>query len=96
MAIMKFKNVVLKNLFSKTVTKNYPAEPAVYPERSRGHVEIDIDTCILCGICGMNSDKINFYVEPRGVFYGDKIDGYKSNAGFDATAMLLAGFDFKF
>ena len=43
MAIMKFKNVVLKNLFSKPVTKNYPAEPAVYPERSRGHVEINID-----------------------------------------------------
>lgn len=42
------------------------------------------------------TDKINFYIEPRGVFYGDKIDGYKSNAGFDATAMLLAGFDFKF
>lgn len=42
------------------------------------------------------SKHVNFYVEPRGVFYGDKIDGYKSNAGFDATAMLLAGFDFKF
>ena len=54
MAVMKFKNVVLKNLFSKPVTKNYPAEPAVYPERSRGHVEINIDDCILCGICGMN------------------------------------------
>ena len=42
------------------------------------------------------TDHINFYVEPRGVFYGDKIDGYKSNAGFDATGMVLAGFDFKF
>ena len=39
MAFMKFKSVVLKNLFSKPVTKNYPAEPAVYPERSRGHIE---------------------------------------------------------
>ena len=47
MALMKFKNVVLKNLFSKPVTRNYPAEPAVYPERSRGHVEINIDDCIL-------------------------------------------------
>lgn len=54
MAIMKFKNVVLKNLFSKPVTKNYPAEPAVYPERSRGHVEITIEDCILCGICSKN------------------------------------------
>lgn len=42
------------------------------------------------------TDKVNFYVEPRGVFYGDKIDSYKSNAGFDATGMVLAGFDFKF
>lgn len=42
------------------------------------------------------TDNIDFYLEPRGVFYGDKIDNYKSNAGFDATAMLLAGFDFKF
>ena len=42
------------------------------------------------------SDHVNFYVEPRGVFYGDKIDGYQSNAGFDATGMVLAGFDFKF
>lgn len=54
MAIMKFKSVVLKNLFSKPVTKNYPAEPAVYPERSRGHIEIDMNTCVLCGICSMN------------------------------------------
>ena len=42
------------------------------------------------------TEHVGFYVEPRGVFYGDKIDGYKSNAGFDATAMVMAGFDFKF
>lgn len=52
--LMSFKNVVLKNLFSKPVTKNYPAEPAVYPERSRGHIEIQIEDCILCGLCSMN------------------------------------------
>ena len=52
--LMSFKSTVLKNLFSKPVTKNYPAEPAVYPERSRGHIEITIEDCILCGLCGMN------------------------------------------
>ena len=52
--LMSFKNPVLKNLFSKPVTKNYPAEPAVYPKRSRGHIEINIEDCILCGICSMN------------------------------------------
>jgi formate hydrogenlyase subunit 6/NADH:ubiquinone oxidoreductase subunit I len=52
--IMNFRGTVLKNLFSKPVTKNYPAEPAVYPERSRGHIEITIEDCILCGLCSMN------------------------------------------
>lgn len=42
------------------------------------------------------TDRINVYAEPRGIFYGDKIDGYKSNAGFDATGMVLVGIDYKF
>lgn len=49
--ILGFAPTMLKNLISKPVTKNYPAEPAVYPERSRGHVEIDIEKCVLCGLC---------------------------------------------
>ncbi len=52
--IMNFSGMILKNLFSKPVTKNYPAEPAVYPERSRGHIENDFDQCILCGLCMRN------------------------------------------
>ena len=36
MKLMDFTGFALKNLFSKPATKNYPAEPAVYPERSRG------------------------------------------------------------
>lgn len=51
MKLMDFTVLALKNLFSKPATKNYPAEPAVYPERSRGHIEIDIDDCIMCGMC---------------------------------------------
>lgn len=54
MALMNFRGTVLKNLLSKPVTKNYPAEPAVYPERSRGHIEITIEDCILCGLCSKN------------------------------------------
>ncbi len=48
---MPFAGTVLKNLFSKPVTTSYPAQPAVYPERSRGHIEIDISQCVLCGLC---------------------------------------------
>lgn len=51
MKLMDFTSLALKNLFSKPATCNYPAEPAVYPERSRGHIEIDIDDCIMCGMC---------------------------------------------
>lgn len=54
MAILRYAGEALKNLFRKPVTRNYPAEPAVYPDRSRGHIEIDIDKCISCGICQMS------------------------------------------
>lgn len=42
---------MLKNLFAKPVTTSYPAAPKEYPERTRGHVEIQIEDCILCGLC---------------------------------------------
>ena len=45
--IMPFAGTMLKNLFSKPVTTAYPSKPDVYPERSRGHVEIAIDQCIM-------------------------------------------------
>ena len=51
MNVMVFAKTALKNLFSTPATKMYPQVPAQYPERTRGHVTIDIDTCIFCGIC---------------------------------------------
>lgn len=46
-----FVGTVLKNLFRKPATTKYPFEPAQYPERMRGHVEIDMQNCITCGLC---------------------------------------------
>nr|WP_317401892.1 4Fe-4S binding protein [uncultured Gemmiger sp.] len=46
-----FAGTALKNLFSKPVTTGYPFEPAHYPERMRGHIEIDVESCISCGMC---------------------------------------------
>lgn len=46
-----FAGTVLKNLFSKPATTGYPFEPAHYPDRMRGHVEIQIENCISCGLC---------------------------------------------
>ncbi|MBR2521825.1 MAG: 4Fe-4S dicluster domain-containing protein [Coriobacteriales bacterium] len=41
----------LKNLFSKPATKMYPVKPFEPFEATRGHVSIDIEKCILCGLC---------------------------------------------
>lgn len=49
--IMDFTKIALKNLLSKPATSQYPFKPKEFPEKSRGHVEINIDDCILCGIC---------------------------------------------
>jgi ech hydrogenase subunit F len=29
----------------------YPAVPREFPEKARGHIEINIDKCIFCGLC---------------------------------------------
>jgi ech hydrogenase subunit F len=51
MRIVTFVNTELHNLFSKPATRNYPAQPREYPQRTRGHIENDLDLCIFCGIC---------------------------------------------
>lgn len=51
MNMMPFTKTVLKNLFSKPVTKMYPQQQREYPQRTRGQIAIDMDTCILCGLC---------------------------------------------
>ena len=50
-SIMKFTSFALKNLFSKPVTKNYPAEEREYPARTRGSLQCKIEDCIFCGMC---------------------------------------------
>ena len=49
--MLKFAGTILRNLVHKPATKRYPTEAPVYFDRTRGHIEIDIDSCIFCGIC---------------------------------------------
>lgn len=72
---MNFTGTMLKNLFSKPVTIDYPAKPMEYPERSRGHIEINFDDCILCGLCRMNC--------PSGAIRVDKKTGTWAINRFD-------------
>jgi formate hydrogenlyase subunit 6/NADH:ubiquinone oxidoreductase subunit I len=41
----------LRNLLGKPATKMYPTVVPQYHARTKGHVVIDIETCILCSIC---------------------------------------------
>lgn len=52
MAILHFSGYVLKKLFQKPATKMYPIRKREFFERTRGHIGIDIDACIFCGMCG--------------------------------------------
>lgn len=51
MNIMNYTKVVIKNMFQKPVTRQYPENKREYTSRTRGQISIDIDTCIFCGIC---------------------------------------------
>lgn len=51
MAVMKFGGYVLSRLFRKPATQLYPIVKKEYFERTRGHVAIEVDKCIFCGIC---------------------------------------------
>ena len=53
MSVFAMTRTVIRNLFSPPSTRVYPGrgkEPWRTP-RSRGRIEIDIDTCIFCGGC---------------------------------------------
>ncbi|MBR4667853.1 MAG: 4Fe-4S dicluster domain-containing protein [Butyrivibrio sp.] len=50
MALVSFKNTILKNLVSKPKTRKVEKE---YPTGTRGHVENDMDVCVLCGLCSI-------------------------------------------
>ena len=50
MALVSFKNTILHNLVSKPKTRKVEKE---YPAGTRGHVENDMDLCVLCGLCSI-------------------------------------------
>lgn len=71
---MAFTGQALKNLFSKPATTSYPFEPKNYPERTRGHVEINESQCILCGMCMRSCPPGAIKVDRAGLTW--EINGY--------------------
>ena len=51
MGSFKLGGMTLKSLFSKPETIMYPVQERYKPAGLKGHIEIDVETCILCGIC---------------------------------------------
>lgn len=41
----------MRSLFKKPATLMYPVVPREWQERTRGHIENEINDCIFCGIC---------------------------------------------
>lgn len=49
--MLDFIPVVIKNVFSKPATRNYPIEKRKPCAGQKGHIAINIDGCIFCGMC---------------------------------------------
>ena len=50
MSLASFKSTILHNFVSKPKTRRTEKE---YPVGTRGHVENDMDVCVLCGLCSI-------------------------------------------
>ncbi len=51
MAAFKLGKMIMRSLFKKPATLMYPVIPRQWQERTRGHIENQINDCIFCGIC---------------------------------------------
>ena len=51
MGVFTIGKVLVDSLFKKTACRMYPVVPREWEERTRGAVGIDIDGCVLCGMC---------------------------------------------
>ncbi|MCI7263124.1 MAG: 4Fe-4S dicluster domain-containing protein [Clostridium sp.] len=72
---LTFAKTAMKNLFTKPYTVQYPAKPAQFPERMRGHIVIQPEDCICCGLCMRNC--------PPGAITVDRAAGTWSINRFD-------------
>ncbi|MEG1512722.1 MAG: 4Fe-4S binding protein [Raoultibacter sp.] len=51
MGSFKLGKMTLRSLFKTPETIQYPSQTRFVPEGLKGHIEVDIEHCILCGIC---------------------------------------------
>jgi ech hydrogenase subunit F len=51
MPVFTISEMIMRSLFSRPATLMYPAVQREYVHGSRGHIVIDINECIFCGLC---------------------------------------------
>ncbi len=51
MSFFSIAKLVLRSLFKKAATVQYPFGKREFGKTTRGHVAVDIKLCIFCGIC---------------------------------------------
>lgn len=51
MGNFKLGKMTFGSIFKKPETTQYPFQTKPLPEGLKGHIAIDIDECIMCGIC---------------------------------------------
>ncbi len=66
MGMLSLAGTSFSNLFHKPATKMYPVKPMEPFEATRGVVEVDIETCILCGLCSKNCPANAIKVDKKG------------------------------
>jgi len=71
---------VLKNFFRKRFTLRYPKEKPKLPEKFRGQVKWNRETCIFCGLCARNCPA-----------YAIKIDREKRELTIDPYRCISCG-----
>lgn len=54
MGFFKLGGMTLGSMFKKPATLQYPYETKPAPVGLKGHIVIDVDKCILCGMCMRN------------------------------------------
>ncbi len=65
MSLFGMAKTVTRSLFKKPATLMYPYTPAKATAISRGHVTIDVATCISCRICQKKCPAGAICVEPK-------------------------------
>ena len=66
MGTFKIAKTVLKSMFNKPATLMYPVVAREWQERTRGNIDIEVESCILCGICSKKCPTSAIEVDRKG------------------------------